>query len=298
MAGAQVSVTPSAPALRLVCVGTTGQLSFDGNSNTTCAGAQTAITAVSIAGGTGYTASGTAGVSVTGTGGVSTASGSITTASGNITATTGTVRGATVTDGVATLTGGNLSGVGTLSATNGTIGTLNSTTGTVTTLNSTTVNAATVNSTTVVNSGALSTNSVAIGTGGISIAAGAPVSAGGNRIQNVAAPVADSDAANKAYVDAQLGGNTSQLTGQINEAFKRIDRNTEGIAIAIALGGLALPHNANFAVSANLGVFEDKQAVSFQSAFRLGEGIILNGGIGVGIDSSLVGGRIGVMAAW
>lgn len=284
IANAQVSVTPSAPALRVVCVGTTGQLTFDGNSNSVCAGAQTAITGISIGGGTGYTASGTAGVNVTGTGGVSTASGSITTASGNITATAGTVSGVTITDGTATLTGGNLSGVGTLSATTGTIGTLNSTT----------VNATTVNSTSIVNSGVVTSNSVSIGNGGLTIAAGAPVSAGGNRLQNVAAPVADTDAANKAYVDAQLGGNTAQLTGQINEAFKQIDRNTEGIAIAIALGGLALPHNANFALSANLGIFEDKQALAFQSAIR----VVLNGGIGLGIDSNLVGGRIGVMAAW
>lgn len=298
IAAAQVSVTPSAPALRVVCVGTTGQLTFDGNSNSVCAGAQTAITGISISGGTGYTASGTAGVNVTGTGGVSTASGNISTASGNITATAGTVRGVTITDGTATLTGGNLSGVGTLSATTGTIGTLNSTTGTITTLNSTTVNGTTVNSTSIVNSGVVTSNSVSIGTGGIAIAAGAPINAGGNRVQNVAAPVADTDAANKAYVDAQLGGNTAQITGQINEAFKQIDRNTEGIAIAIALGGLALPHNANFAVSANLGIFEDKQALAFQSAIRLGGGVVLNGGIGVGIDSSLVGGRIGVMAAW
>lgn len=139
---AQVSVGPAAPALRLLCVSTTGVLSFDGNSNTTCSGAQTNLTSITVNNGGGFVASGSAGFSATGTGGVSTASGNIATSSGNITAgsgnivatggnitaTSGTVQGATLTDGTVTITGGNISGVGTLTASIGNIGTVNSTT--------------------------------------------------------------------------------------------------------------------------------------------------------------------------
>jgi hypothetical protein len=72
-----------------------------------------------------------------------------------------------------------------------------------------------LNSATISNAGAASTNSLAIGIGGVTVAAGAPVSMGSNRVQNVAMPVDATDAANKAYVDA-VSGNVVNLQGAID----------------------------------------------------------------------------------
>lgn len=117
---------------------------------------------------------------------------------------------------------------------------------------------------------------------------------GNNRVQNVATPVAATDAANKAYVDAGMAGQTDR----INAAFEEIDKNTEGIAAAMAMGGFALPQGKVFAIGANLGFFENKQAFAAQTAVRLNDVLTLNGGIGLGLDTNQLGGRVGVMAAW
>jgi trimeric autotransporter adhesin len=297
---AQVVVAPNAPALRVLCVGTTGTLSFDANSPTTCAGPQTNITGITVSNGTGVTATGTAGVSVTGTGGIAVNSGNITTSTGNVTAG-GTVQGASVRSTGATEVGTTLRVNGTTTligaaTTNGVTNTGNITTTTLgaNKVTATTVVASTVNSSNIDNSGTTKTNSLVVGGGGLSIASGAPVDVGHNRIQNVGAPVAATDAVNKAYVDREFG----LARDQINEAFRKIDENTEGIAIAIAMGGLALPTNKTFALGANVGFYDSKQAVAVQTVIRIDDAIALNGGLGVGFEGGKVGARIGIMAAW
>jgi hypothetical protein len=117
---------------------------------------------------------------------------------------------------------------------------------------------------------------------------------GGNRVQNVAAPVAPTDAANKAYVDQRLGASDVRL----DSAFDRIEENEQGIAIAIALGGLTVPAGKDFAVGANVGFYGGKEAMAAQTAIKLTDGLVLNGGIGVGLEEAKVGGRVGLMAAW
>lgn len=120
------------------------------------------------------------------------------------------------------------------------------------------------------------------------------LSANNFRITNVGAPVAATDAANKGYVDTLTSANSAA----INQAFKRIDENTEGIAIAIAMSGIALPQGKNFAIAGNLGFYESKQAFAAQAALRLNETFTLNGGLGIGFETNNVGGRVGIMAAW
>ena len=135
--------------------------------------------------------------------------------------------------------------------------------------------------------GAATFNSGATVNQSFKVGSGSTVSMGNNVVHDVAAPIAATDAANKAYVDQGL-----------NAAFKKIDQNTEGIAIAIALGGLAVPENKTFALGANLGFFDGKEAISAQTAIRLDQNVTLNGGLGLGLDSSQVGGRVGLMTAW
>ncbi len=216
----------------------------------------------------------------------------------------GTVEGATLTDGAGTNISSGIVSTTTLNSTTGNVTTLNSTTGNVTTLNSTTGNIVALNSTTISNAGATSTNSLAVGSGGVTVAAGAPVSMGSNRVQNVATPVDATDAANKAYVDAMSGnvvnlqGAIDAQTARINSAFREIDKNTEGVAIALAMGGVALPQGKDFALGANFGFFDSKQAFAAQTAVRLNDVLMLNGGVGLGMATNQIGGRVGVMAAW
>jgi hypothetical protein len=191
----------------------------------------------------------------------------------NVTAT-GTVEGGTLSDGAGTtITGGTV-------ATN----TVTAGTGNITTVNSTTIN----------NTGTTTTRTLAVGTGGMSVAAGAPVDMGGNRVQNVATPIVATDAANKGYVD----GLNAMTNDRVNQAFRQIDENTEGIAVAIAMGGLTLPQGKDFALGANVGFYDDKQAAAAQAAIRLNEVVSFNAGVGVGFDNNKVGGRVGFMAAW
>jgi hypothetical protein len=90
------------------------------------------------------------------------------------------------------------------------------------------------------------------------------------------------------------------LRDDVNSAFDRIDQNTQGIAIAIAMTGIMIPADKTFAIGANIATYDSKEAVSAQAALRLDETLTLNGAIGVGIGggNSKVGARFGFVAAW
>ena len=111
----------------------------------------------------------------------------------------------------------------------------------------------------------------------------------------------------KLSLEASAGGQLQEFSkfegakrdNRINGIFKKIDENTQGIAIAIAMGGLTLPANKNMAVSVNGGFYEGKQAVAAQTAIKLTDTFTLNGGVGFGVGGgSQVGGRVGISAAW
>jgi len=163
-------------------------------------------------------------------------------------------------------------------------------------------NVATLNSTNIVNSGNTKTGSLTVDNnatigGNLSVAGLTSTNGIDNNnagitkaglISGVADPIAGTDAANKQYVDTGLA-----------KAFKEIDRNTQGIAIAMAMGGLSLPDTKTFALGANLGFFDNKQALAVQGALRLTPFVSVSGGVGVGLDGDgTVGGRVGAQVAW
>lgn len=104
---------------------------------------------------------------------------------------------------------------------------------------------------------------------------------------------------NLASDGGRLFSDIAGLKNDVNRAFREIDKNTEGIAIAIAMGGLSLPDSKAFALSANFGFFDDKQAFAAQAAVRLNETLVMHGAVGTGFNGGgQTGARIGFQAAW
>jgi hypothetical protein len=223
---------------------------------------------------------------------------------GSVTTDTLSVAGLTTTNGI-TNTGniatdtlstigsasvGGTLGVAGLTTTNGITNTGNIATDTLTTTGNASIggNLSVTGATTtngITNTGHIATDTLST-TGPVSF--GGNLDMNGHTISNVAAPVFDGDAANKKYVDDGLA-----------KAFREIDRNTQGIAIAMAMAGLALPEGKNFALGANMGFFEDKQAIAIQAAIRVSPNVTITGGFGTGVqDMNATGGRVGVQAAW
>ncbi|MEA2912761.1 MAG: trimeric autotransporter adhesin, partial [Bradyrhizobium sp.] len=88
-----------------------------------------------------------------------------------------------------------------------------------------------------------------------------------------------------------LQGNVATLQTQMRQAF-------EGTAIAIAMGGAALPSDKRFAISTNWGTFRGENAMSLGAQMRLSEYVVVNGGIAAGFAQGGVGGRAGLTVAW
>ena len=72
----------------------------------------------------------------------------------------------------------------------------------------------------------------------------------------------------------------------------------EGTAIAIALGGSALPADKRFAISTNWGNFRGQNALSFTAQARVNEFVVLNAGVATGFQHQGVGSRVGATFAW
>ena len=110
------------------------------------------------------------------------------------------------------------------------------------------------------------------------------------------------------FVTSDAAGNlaTSDLNSAVanSAAFQNlrsdIRNNTEGVAMAIALGGSGsiLPENKSFAVSTNFGTFQGQNAMGFSGVGRLNDNVFLNGGVGAGLGQGTVGGRAGITFAW
>ena len=110
------------------------------------------------------------------------------------------------------------------------------------------------------------------------------------------------------FVTSDAAGNlaTSDLSSAVanSAAFQNLQsdirNNTEGVAMAIALGGSGsiLPENKSFAVSTNFGTFQGQNAMGFSGVGRLSDNVFLNGGLGAGLSQGTVGGRAGITFAW
>ena len=81
---------------------------------------------------------------------------------------------------------------------------------------------------------------------------------------------------------------------------QQVDRNGEGVAMAIALGagGAILPEDKDHAVLVEWGNFEGSNALGVAGVQRLSNSLFLNGGLGVGCNRGTLGGRAGMTYAW
>lgn len=119
---------------------------------------------------------------------------------------------------------------------------------------------------------------------------------GGNRISGVGAPQDANDVATKAYVDSMQGLNGAQLAGLtngLNTAFRKIERSSQGVALAMAMGGGYLQPESRFALFGGWGNFDGHNALAAQSYVRVSRDVSLNAGLSVGLEEGLVGTRIG-----
>jgi trimeric autotransporter adhesin len=123
------------------------------------------------------------------------------------------------------------------------------------------------------------------------------IAMGGNRVTGLAGPIDNSDAATKGYVDTLQGQTNVQLqslTSGLNGALKRIDRTSQGVALAIAMGGGFLSDDKKFSLWGGWGSFDGFNALAAQSYIRLTDDIVLNAGASFGLEDKVVGTRVGI----
>jgi hypothetical protein len=100
---------------------------------------------------------------------------------------------------------------------------------------------------------------------------------------------------NIARHEQQIG----QLNSRVGSLEDDVDSNKDGVAMAIALGaGAPLQAEQNGAISFNLGHFDGANALGFNGSARINDKLVLNGGLGYGVQENVFGGRIGLLYSW
>ena len=72
----------------------------------------------------------------------------------------------------------------------------------------------------------------------------------------------------------------------------------EGTAIALAIGGINLPANADRAVALRLGHFEGMEALALGAALRIGGSATFDFGLSHGLEYSQTGYSAGITLTW
>jgi YadA-like membrane anchor domain len=160
---------------------------------------------------------------------------------------------------------------------------------------------ATFANSTAIGNGAATTriNQVAIGTGTNTYTLAGINSAASLAAQSGTLRVVTTDAAgNLASAPFPSGGGGPNLSASVATLQTQIKQAFEGTAIAIALGGTALPGDKRYAVSVNWGNFRGENAMSLSTQFRVTDYVVLNAGFAAGFAQGGVGSRAGVTFAW
>jgi hypothetical protein len=95
-----------------------------------------------------------------------------------------------------------------------------------------------------------------------------------------------------------LDGRVTNLETSVRSLNADMRKAFEGSAVAIAMGGAALPDNKRFAISANWGTFSGENAFGGMAQIRLTDHFVANAALGAGFARGGVGGRVGGTLAW
>lgn len=98
---------------------------------------------------------------------------------------------------------------------------------------------------------------------------------------------------------AQNTADIAALSTQINGFAEEVSANRDGVAMAIALGGVApLMPDQNGTLAVNVGLFNGASALGLAGGFRLNDAAVMNVGLGYAAGSETYGGRVGVQFSW
>ena len=97
---------------------------------------------------------------------------------------------------------------------------------------------------------------------------------------------------------SNINGRIDQLGAATAQNTRAIGRANEGVALALALESPAVPADGKFALSMGAGFWEGKSAASVAMSYRIAPNATISGGLGVGLNSGKVGGRVGFQVAW
>ena len=95
-----------------------------------------------------------------------------------------------------------------------------------------------------------------------------------------------------------LASDGGSVFDSIDKNSRNITKNSEGVAMALAMERPFVPLGQHFGVTGNWGTFEGENATAFGAAFRFNDHAQLDGGVGVGFDRGTVGGRAGLLVTW
>jgi YadA-like membrane anchor domain len=97
---------------------------------------------------------------------------------------------------------------------------------------------------------------------------------------------------------AVLNANVAGLQQSVVVLQQGVQQAFEGTAIAIALGGSALPSDKRFAITSNWGNFRGQNALSLIAQARVNDFLVLNAGFAGGLQQQGIGSRVGATFAW
>lgn len=90
----------------------------------------------------------------------------------------------------------------------------------------------------------------------------------------------------------------TELAQRVEALEQRFKDAHEGVAVSMAIPLAHIEPQHNFAVAVNWGGFDGSNALGGGGAIRLNENFTFTGGIGVGLEQGVVGGRAGVNLSW
>jgi hypothetical protein len=145
---------------------------------------------------------------------------------------------------------------------------------------------------------ATAANQVAIGTASNTYKLSGLTSAASLAAQSGPISLVTTDAAGHLAATTITMPDISGLQSSVNVLQHQMRQSFEGTAIAISMGGTALPADKRFAISTNWGNFRGQNAASVVAQMRMTDYAVINLGVGAGFEQGGIGSRAGVTFAW